>query len=122
MACNLTDHLRLSSEQNAWVVQQCGRGSVRHTAYSQVEKLFPVTAHRTVNHSLNFVDPITGVHTQHVESYWNRVKVKLKRMRGCHLRQLPGYLDEFMWRERHGKTGKEAFTTILQNIAQQYPV
>ena len=51
MACNLTDHLWLSSEQNAWVVQQCGCGSVR-TAYSLVEKLFPVTAHHTVNHSL----------------------------------------------------------------------
>ena len=73
-------------------------------------------------HSLHFVDPATGVHTQHVESYWNRVKVKLKRMKGCHLHQLPGYLDEFMWRERHGKTGKEAFSSILRDIAQQYPV
>ena len=91
-------------------------------AYSQVAQLPPVSTHHTVNHSLHFVDPATGVHTQHVESYWNRVTVKLKRMKGCHLRQLPGYLDEFMWRERHGKTGKEAFSSILRDIAQQYPV
>eukprot|EP00111_Clytia_hemisphaerica_P012262 TCONS_00036000-protein len=38
--------------------------------------------HGTVNHTVNFVDPRTGVHTQHVESYWNKFKLKLKEMKG----------------------------------------
>ena len=101
-------------------------GTVVHSdqwrAYSQVANLPSVLNHQTVNHSINFVDPTTGVHTQHVESYWNRVKVKLKHMRGCHSQNIPQYLDEFMWRERHGKTGQLAFTNILRDIAQQYPV
>ncbi len=91
-------------------------------AYRRVQTLPNIAAHGTVNHSVNFVDPATGTHTQNVESYWNRVKGKLKRMRGCHAHQLAGYLDEFMWRERHGRTTRMAFTNLCGDIAQQYPV
>ena len=35
-----------------------------------------------VNHLLFFVDPVTSVHTQTIESYWNRIKTKLKTMKG----------------------------------------
>ena len=53
-------------------------------AYRNVQQLAPVVQHDMVNHSLNFVDPVTGVHTQNVESYWNSVKTKFKRMKGVH--------------------------------------
>ena len=98
-------------------------GTIVHSdewrAYRRIPSLPNVAQHGTVNHSVTFVDPTTGVHTQHVESYWNRVKVKLKRMRGCHI---PSYLDKFMWMERYGKTSQQAWVNILQHIAQQYPV
>ena len=100
-------------------------GTIIHSdmwrAYNNVETLHNVASHHTVNHSLNFVDPVTGVHTQHVESYWNRSKVKLKRMKGCTAGQLPSYLDEFMWKEWHGTT-RGCFNTICHDIATQYPV
>ena len=70
-------------------------------SYSRVQTLPNVSSYSTVNHSLHFVDPTTGVHTQNVESYWGRVKLKFKRGKGCQASQLPSYLDEFMWRERY---------------------
>ena len=91
-------------------------------AYSQVQSLLNVSTHRTVNHSLHFVDPVTGVHTQNIESYWNRVKSRIKHMKGLHHHQMASYLDEFMWRERHGKTSSLAFDSIMRDISRQYPV
>ena len=101
-------------------------GTIIHSdqwrAYNQVNTLPNVASHSTVNHSIEFVDPVTGTHTQNVESYWNRVKIRFKEMKGCHESQLPSYLDEFMWRERFGSTASSALDSIVDHIAEQYPV
>ena len=101
-------------------------GSTVHSdqwrAYNQVQQLAPVSSHATVNHSLHFVDPQSGVHTQAIESYWARVKYKFKKMKGVDGDQLPSYLDEFMWRERFGVTSSDALENILAHIAWRYPV
>ena len=92
------------------------------SSYRRVARLPNVRSHATVNHSLEFVSS-SGIHTQNVESYWNRVKTKLKRMKGCHEQQFPSYLlDEFMYRERYGTNDYDCWVSILQDIATQYPV
>ena len=91
-------------------------------AYSNVGNLTNVSVHSTVNHSVNYVDPVTGVHTNHIESYWNRVKTKFKKMKGCSKDMLDGYLDEFMWRERYGDVKKKAFMSLSRDIALWFPV
>ena len=91
-------------------------------AYRRVASLPGVSSHEVVNHSLNFIDSITGVQTQAVESYWNRVKRKFKKMMGVSADQLALHLDEFMWRERYGKTVGKAFNGIYADISTQYPV
>ncbi len=78
------------------------------SAYSQVGSLPNVGSHSSVNHSLHFVEPATGVHTQNIESCWSLAKWKLK---GCHSHQLTSYLDEFMWRERYGSDGLQQHHT-----------
>lgn len=56
-------------------------------------------SHQWVNHQQNFVDPITGAHTQSIESVWeNRVKYNLKKMRGICKDLLPSYLDFYLWK------------------------
>lgn len=100
-------------------------GTIIHSdcwaAYNNVSHLSSVSGHHTVNHSVEFVTS-SGVHTNHIESYWNRAKIKLKRMRGCHRSQLPSYLDEFMWRKRNGKTNDEILENLYRDIALWFPV
>jgi hypothetical protein len=88
------------------------------TYRTAVGQLPNVARHRIVNHSLHFVDPNTNVHTQHVESYWNRVKQKFKRMRGVDANQLPSYIDEFMWIERYGTTRNNKLDNICRDITE----
>ena len=72
-------------------------GTIIHTdkwsGHRGVCTLPSVGSHSTVNHSQNFVAP-SGVHTQNIESYWNRTKIKLKHMRGCYTHQTSSYPDD----------------------------
>ena len=108
------------------IQQQLHPGSLVHSdewaAYNQVQHLPNVSQHSTVNHSISFTNSINGTHTQNIESYWNHVKTKFKRMKGVHEDMLMSYLDEFMWRERHGKTYNVAMQNLCRDIALRYPV
>ena len=58
-------------------------------------------AHGTVNHTLNFVAPLTGVTTDRVETLWQRAKAKFKAIYGPTNRgMVEDYLSEFIWSQR----------------------
>lgn len=77
-------------------------GSTIHSdewaAYSSISSRLGFE-HSVVNHSLNFVTPRTLTHTQHIESYWNKQKYRIKKMKGVRRDFLQKYLNEFMWRD-----------------------
>ena len=75
--------------------------------------------HLTVNHSQNFVDPVTGAHTQQIESNWNKAKTRNRRHFGTHRHMLDSYMCEFMWRKRLGNN--DPFDTILNDIVAFWP-
>jgi hypothetical protein len=63
--------------------------------------------HETVNHSVKFVHPGTGVYTQSIESYWAKTKYKFKIMKGVAADSLHS---------------KDAFEGICNHIVEHYPV
>ncbi|KAG3071582.1 hypothetical protein PC121_g9180 [Phytophthora cactorum] len=55
--------------------------------------------HSWENHTLNFVDPLTGTHANTIEGLWEmQIKRHIKAMRGMSKDYLDGYIDEYMWR------------------------
>ena len=75
-------------------------------------------AHLTVNHSVNFVDPLTFAHTNAVENFWMRSKFRSKKERGTSANLLPSYLQEFMWRQIFDG---DPFQSIVAAIKEVYP-
>ncbi|KAF0743650.1 DDE Tnp IS1595 domain-containing protein [Aphis craccivora] len=73
--------------------------------------------HSTVNYSNNFVDPVTGVHTQHIERVWGSAKWRNKKHRGTRRHHLESYLAEFIWRQN---IKGEPFDNIMKNISENW--
>ena len=73
--------------------------------------------HLRVNHSLNFVDPEMGAHTQTVERMWGSAKIRNKRQRGTARHHLDEYMIEFLWR----CGTNDPFNDILTDISNVFP-
>lgn len=76
--------------------------------------------HQTVNHSVQYVDPVTGVHTNNIEARWSACKASFRRRWGIARHHLPAFLDEYVWRTQHPRPN--TFGDILDAIRRQYPV
>ena len=93
-----------------------------HTDGAQVYKILKHHyTHKSVVHDRNYVDPVTGVHTNSIENFWGNLKMKLKSVRGSQKQMLDGHLDEFVYRYNR-KEESTIFELMLQDIAHFYPV
>jgi transposase-like protein len=75
--------------------------------------------HYTVNHSENFKDPVTGVHTNSIEGTWQKIKhgVTFPRF-GVRKEHLASYLAEYHWRCRFGD--EELWHAYLECIREVF--
>uniref|UniRef100_A0A1I7UW49 DDE_Tnp_IS1595 domain-containing protein n=1 Tax=Caenorhabditis tropicalis TaxID=1561998 RepID=A0A1I7UW49_9PELO len=80
-------------------------------SYTKLNQHF--AGHSTVNHSTNFVDPTTGVHTNAIESYWSRMKRPFKLSHGIHADQVDMVIAESVVREWEGD---DFLKKILQEV------
>ena len=55
--------------------------------------------HLTVNHTYNFVDPITHAHTNNVENFWMCLEVQSKKERGTKNDLSYSYMIESVWHQ-----------------------
>jgi transposase-like protein len=76
-------------------------------------------AHFTVNHSKNFVDPLTGAHTQTIERSWIEVKMDKLLSRGIPVDLIDSHLEEFMWRRSVKLSGNDKFEMTLKLLKSQ---
>ncbi len=60
--------------------------------------------HQTVNHTESVVDPITGAHTQTIESFWQAYKMQNKHQCDRHRCLVNNCFWEFVWERRHWNT------------------
>ena len=79
-----------------------------------------VTVHRTVVHRDNFVDPVTGIHTQEAESAWARLKYHIKKEKGIRDGDIQDFLDEQMWRDWRGLDA--IFQNAIILVSNHYPL
>ena len=69
----------------------------RHNSYISDE------SNKTVNHSINFVEPTTGAHTQTIESTWSQVKGMMRKREVMNTSEelFDTYLPEYLWRKKN---------------------
>ena len=99
--------------------------SEQWAAYKSVITIPGIGAHCTVNHRLEFVTA-SVTHTHNIESYWQRVKGKVRWIMGCHAHQLASYPDDITWHEHHGHQTCMASVNIMLlsyvTLPSKYPV
>ena len=103
----------LKTAINEWIVP----GTTLYTdcwkGYKNLDK--EGFAHWTVNHSLYFVDPDTGIHTNTIESMWRHAKVYLLSYN--RQSEFQYYLYEYLFRKCLAK-GVNVFTEFLEIVRE----
>ena len=77
--------------------------------------------HYTVNHTYNFIDPMTGAHTQNVENSWKNAKTRNKKQHGTNRGMLDSYLCDFSDATSTHNLNNNLFGKMLVDISLYFP-
>lgn len=105
---------RTGAESCFWSLYD-GQFNDQWVAYRQLQRRLSLQP-RAVHHSLHFVDPVTGIHTQHAESNWCTAKEKFKLMKG-NTNPARIYVEEMVWRS----SPKLMFSKIITGRCKPTP-
>jgi hypothetical protein len=83
--------------------------------YNEIQNRLPMV-HWTVNHSKNFKDPDTGVHTNTIEGTWHGLKIKISN-RNRTASDIDKHLFEAIWRRNNSSNLWTAFILCLVNTS-----
>lgn len=89
-------------------------------AYNGITRLPEQYSHQEVNHSQNFIDPITGANTQLIERYWQIIKAAKQRYKGIPGSEVKSHIAEAVWRNNCGVQKENAFEKAIELIRQTH--
>ena len=89
-------------------------------SYFRIDELPESYRHLTVNHSVNFVDPVTGACTHNIESAWQKFKHRHKKEYGTARTLLCEYLSQHLWGKMFA--GEDSLCHLWSQIAKKYPI
>jgi hypothetical protein len=87
-------------------------------SYKRIKKLPEGYEHLAVNHSENFVDPITGAHTNSIESAWQKLKARNKKEYGTASSEFGSYIEQHLWFQMF--SGPDCFYNLMSQISALY--
>lgn len=104
------------------IKRECKVGSEIHSDEWAAYRCLPAEGfvHETVNHQRNYVDPMTGAHTQAIERSWLDAKIKiLRKMRGVPVATFQSHLDYFCWR-MYRRDAPDLLLAFLEDVRVTY--
>lgn len=105
------------------IKRQVIQGTVISTDEAPVYATLPQEGfgHKTVCHQENYVNPVDGTTTNHIENFWSHLKIYVQSIYGIDTANLPLHLDEYMYKWNRKLDGC-FFDIFVADIAHYYPV
>ena len=87
-------------------------------AYNALDTQSPqIYEHLTVNHSENFVDPVTKANTQRIERLWRDLKDFIRKKCGILRKDIEFHLAEFIYKHTIMKNQNDLFIEAVELVA-----